>query len=96
MKLLSRKDSTANYSIHTVKDEGIAGFSSGENRFYQIDKLSNTGFNVVNEASHSRYYDWMSIHDLNTVSNTFSLSKPTGLYHIRNAEKKIIGTLFSK
>lgn len=93
---ISDNNSLVYSSIRSVKSDEIFDLFSEVNKFYYTSKLTDTELKVVKEAYSSGYYEWPRVNDLGKVSEYLDLSKPTVLYHIRNAEKKIVGSLLSK
>lgn len=93
---ISETNYVSNMSIKPVTGDDIFGLAMGLISFYQKAKLTETEMKVLREAYVSGYYEWPRPNNLGDVSSTLSLSKPTVLYHIRNAEKKLIGSLLEK
>lgn len=50
--------------------------------------------NLMETAYNSGFYSWPRKYDLDDLAVQFNLSKPTILYHIRSAERKIMKALF--
>lgn len=93
---ISENNYVSSISIKPVTGDDIFGLASGLISFYQKAKLTDTELKVLREAYVSGYYEWPRPKDLGEVSKMLSLSKPTVLYHIRNAERKLIGSLLEK
>jgi len=51
---------------------------------------------IIRAAFTSGFYTWPRQFSLEDISRDTGLSKPTVLYHIRNAERKVMRSLFSK
>jgi len=51
---------------------------------------------IIRAAFTSGFYTWPRQFSLEDISKDTGLSKPTVLYHIRNAERKVMRSLFSK
>lgn len=92
-EMISENNAVSSLSIKSVTGDDILGLASGLISFYQKAKLTDTEMKVLREAYNSGYYEWPRPKDLGQVSSTLSLSKPTVLYHIRNAERKLVGSL---
>jgi len=56
--------------------------------------LTETEKNVLSAAYSMGYFSWPRSIDLMDLSKHFGMAKPTVLYHIRNAQKKIMKTIF--
>ena len=50
---------------------------------------------ILQSAYISGFYSWPRKYDLENLSTDFSLSKPTIAYHMRNAERKLLSTIFN-
>ncbi|MCY0851667.1 MAG: helix-turn-helix domain-containing protein [Thermoplasma acidophilum] len=59
-----------------------------------IFDLTETERNVLSAAYSMGYFSWPRNVDLLELSRHFGMAKPTVLYHIRNAQKKIMKTIF--
>lgn len=93
---ISENNCVSSISTRPVTGDDILGLASGLISFYQKAKLTDTELKVLKEAYVSGYYEWPRPKDLGDVSRTLNLSKPTVLYHIRNAERKLIGSLLER
>ncbi|MEM4058568.1 MAG: helix-turn-helix domain-containing protein [Thermoplasmata archaeon] len=56
--------------------------------------LSDAEKKIIKKALLNGYFEWPRVVDLSNIARSFKVSKPTVLYHIRNAEKKILLSLF--
>lgn len=90
---ISENNPVSSLSVKPVSGDDILGLSTSLISYYQKAKLTQTELKVLREAYSSGYYEWPRPKDLGEVSNTLSLSKPTVLYHIRNAERKLVGSI---
>lgn len=50
---------------------------------------------ILQNAYVSGFYSWPRKYDLENLSADFNLSKPTIAYHMRNAERKLLDTIFN-
>ncbi|PYB68436.1 hypothetical protein DMB44_03590 [Thermoplasma sp. Kam2015] len=56
--------------------------------------LTDTEKNVLLNAYRMGYFSWPRGNDLSNLAAYLKMAKPTALYHLRNAEKKIMKMLF--
>ncbi|QRF75374.1 bacterio-opsin activator [Thermoplasmatales archaeon] len=56
--------------------------------------LTDTEKNLIKAAYKRGFFEWPRMYDLDLMKREYNLSKPTLLYHMRNAEKKIMQTIF--
>ncbi|MEM3333716.1 MAG: helix-turn-helix domain-containing protein [Thermoplasmata archaeon] len=56
--------------------------------------LSDAEKKTIKKALLNGYFEWPRVVDLSNIASSLKVSKPTVLYHIRNAEKKILLSLF--
>ncbi|MGC8546289.1 MAG: helix-turn-helix domain-containing protein [Thermoplasmata archaeon] len=66
------------------------------NRIAYISNLTDMEMKIVRRALNEGFYSWPRSFDLMAISNSFNLTKPTVLYHLRNAERKIMESLFGQ
>lgn len=93
LESIADQNSLSFTSTRQIKTQELLDIFSNASSFFNASRLTSTELKVVKEAFSSGYYEWPRRNDLGQVSNFLKLSKPTVLYHIRNAEKKIIGSL---
>lgn len=65
-------------------------------RITYISNLTDTEMKIIRTALNQGFYSWPRSFDLMAISNSFNLTKPTVLYHLRNAERKIMESLFGQ
>lgn len=90
---ISENNYVSSLSVKSVNGDDIMGLLSGLVSYYQKSKLTETELKVMQEAYKSGYYEWPRPKNLGDVSDTLSLSKPTVLYHIRKAERKLLRSI---
>lgn len=56
--------------------------------------LTSTERNLIKSAYKQGFFEWPRMYDLALMKKDYNLSKPTILYHMRNAERKILQTIF--
>ena len=56
--------------------------------------LTSTERNLIKTAYKHGFFEWPRTYDLELMRKDYNLSKPTLLYHLRNAERKIMKTIF--
>ncbi|MHB1709093.1 MAG: helix-turn-helix domain-containing protein [Thermoplasmataceae archaeon] len=56
--------------------------------------LTSTERNLIKSAYKQGFFEWPRIYDLDLMKRDYNLSKPTLLYHMRNAERKIMQAIF--
>ncbi|KAA8921865.1 helix-turn-helix domain-containing protein [Thermoplasma sp.] len=56
--------------------------------------LTDTERNILMNAYNMGYFSWPRKNDLRELAKYVNMAKPTVLYHLRNAEKKIMRALF--
>lgn len=54
-------------------------------------KLTESESNLIREFFDLGYFDWPRSNGLSKISKKIGISKPTAAYHLRNAERKLIG-----
>lgn len=57
-------------------------------------QLTSMELDILRSAVSNGYYEWPRDYNLDAIAGRFNLRKPTVLYHLRNAEKKIFGLMF--
>ncbi len=88
--------------IENINYERILDGDSMNSIFKKIGKemylssLTETEMKIMNKAVNNGFYSWPRMFDLSSISSSFNLTKPTVLYHLRNAEKKILESLFGQ
>jgi len=65
-------------------------------RIAYISNLTDTEMKIIRTALNQGFYSWPRSFDLMAISNSFNLTKPTVLYHLRNAERNIMESLFGQ
>ncbi len=76
--------------------DGIMDISRHLNREINLFDLTDTERKVIQEAMSAGYLDWPRSISLDELAERFATSKPTVLFHIRNAERKILSCFISK
>ena len=95
--LIEKNNKIKYYDYITVKSgDGIMDISRQLNREISLLNLTVTEKKVIQEAFNNGYLDWPRTTNLDDIAKKFSISKPTALFHIRNAERKILSGLISK
>lgn len=56
--------------------------------------LTNAERDLIKAAYKRGYFEWPRMYDLDLLKQDYNLSKPTILYHMRNAERKIMQIIF--
>ena len=77
----------------TIGNDFITGIPKKWGILNSMD-LTDTERKLVKAAFKMGFYEWPRVYDLNLMKNDYKLSKPTLLYHLRKAEKKIMQTIF--
>jgi predicted DNA binding protein len=76
--------------------DGIMDISRRLNREINFFDLTETEKKVIHEALNAGYLDWPRSISLDELAEKFAISKPTVLFHITNAERKILSCFISK
>ena len=58
------------------------------------EQLTTLELEILRSAISQGYYDWPREYNLGDVATRFHIKKPTALYHLRNAERKILAVIF--
>ena len=83
-------------SSEYIKINSGEGIFDVTKRLYSIMKMYNiTGIEIkiLKDAIYKGYFEWPRNYNLDNISKEFNLSKPTILFHLRNAEKKILTSM---
>ncbi|MHB1506453.1 MAG: helix-turn-helix domain-containing protein [Cuniculiplasma sp.] len=56
--------------------------------------LTDTERSLIRSAYSMGFFNWPRAYDLGSMKEDYKLSKPTLLFHLRNAERKILKTIF--
>ncbi|MEM0156185.1 MAG: helix-turn-helix domain-containing protein [Thermoplasmataceae archaeon] len=56
--------------------------------------LTNAERDLIKAAYKHGFFEWPRMYDLDLMKRDYNLSKPTILYHMRNAERKIMQMIF--
>lgn len=57
-------------------------------------QLTTMEFEILRSAVSNGYYQWPREYNLDDIAGRFKIRKPTVLYHLRNAEKKVLSMVF--
>lgn len=90
---IERKNHVDDYVISRLTQEDLASFLN-RNYVPLYGQLTTMEFEILRSAVSNGYYQWPREYNLEDISKRFNIRKPTVLYHLRNAEKKILGTVF--
>jgi len=82
--------------VNINSGDGIMDISRHLNKEINIIKLTAIEKKIIQEAFDNGYLEWPRNINLDEIASKFSISKPTALFHIRNAEKKILSCFISK
>jgi len=86
--------------VESVNYERITDGDSVFTIFKKINMMTYTSnltdieMKIIKKALNEGFFSWPRSFDLSAMSNSFSLAKPTVLYHLRNAERKIMYSMF--
>ncbi len=95
--ILEKHNKVKSYDyVRVDSGDGIMDISRHLNREINILNLTETERKVILEAMNAGYLNWPRSINLDALAVKFSTSKPTVLYHIRNAERKILSCFISK
>ena len=95
---LIEKNNKIKYFDYTSVSSGdsIMDISRNLNQEMNMMRLTPTEKKIIQEAYNSGYLDWPRTTSLDDIARRFSISKPTALLHIRNAEKKILSCFIAR
>jgi len=95
---LIERNNEIKYFDYTPVSSGdsIMDISRNLNQEMNILHLTPTEKKIIQEAYNSGYLDWPRTSNLDDIAQRFSISKPTALLHIRNAEKKILASFMER
>jgi predicted DNA binding protein len=97
LEIIEKNNSVKYYDYIVVNSgDGIMDISRQLNRDINLLNLTATEKKVINEAFSHGYLDWPRTTSLDDIARKFSISKPTALFHIRNAERKILSCFITK
>lgn len=80
-------------TISRLRQEDLASLMN-RNYVPLYGQLTTMELEILRSAVSNGYYKWPREYNLEDISNRFNIKKPTVLYHLRNAEKKILGLMF--
>jgi predicted DNA binding protein len=81
------------FTISRLRQEDLASLMN-RNYVPLYGQLTTMEFEILRSAVSNGYYQWPRGYNLDDISRRFNIRKPTVLYHLRNAEKKILGLMF--
>ncbi len=90
---IERKNHVDDYIISRLTQEDLASILN-RNYVPLYGQLTTMEFEILRSAVSNGYYQWPREYNLEDISKRFNIRKPTVLYHLRNAEKKILSTVF--
>ncbi len=95
---LIERNNKIKYFDYTSVNSGdsIMDISRNLNQEMNIIRLTSTEKKIIQEAYNNGYLNWPRTTSLDDIARKFSISKPTALFHIRNAEKKILSCFMDK
>lgn len=81
------------FTVAKLRQEDLASIMN-RNYFPLYGQLTTMEFEILRAAVSNGYYKWPREYNLEDISNRFNIRKPTVLYHLRTAEKKILSLMF--
>ncbi len=80
----------------TISRMGQEDFAALMNRNFVplYGQLTTMEFEILRSAISNGYYQWPREYNLDDISGRFKIKKPTVLYHLRNAERKVLSMVF--
>ncbi len=79
--------------INVNSEDNIFDLSKRLTPLLQLSNITEIEKKILKDALNNGYFSWPRNYSLTNISNEFNLSKPTILFHLRNAEKKILSAL---
>ncbi|WP_287960258.1 helix-turn-helix domain-containing protein [Acidiplasma sp.] len=79
--------------VNLKSGDGILDISKKIYSMVHTLKITALERKLIKEALQNGYYEWPRTYSLQNIADEYGLSKPTVLFHIRNAEKKIIESI---
>lgn len=97
IKSIERNNTIENIDYEKITDgDSMYSIFKRINRITYVSELTEIEMKIIKRAFNEGFYSWPRALDLTSISKSFNLAKPTVLYHLRNAERKIVGSLLSK
>ncbi len=90
---IEKKNHIDDLTISKLRQEDLASLMN-RNYVPLYGQLTTMEFEILRSAVSNGYYQWPREYNLDDISKRFNIRKPTVLYHLRNAEKKILGLMF--
>ena len=90
---IERKNHIDDLTISKLRQEDLASLMN-RNYIPLYGQLTTMEFEILRSAVSNGYYKWPRDYNLDDIAKRFNIRKPTVLYHLRNAEKKILGLMF--
>ncbi len=92
---ISKNNDISYFNCNKVKEDEIFDYFIKVNSILLFNKLTSTERLILKKAYFNGYYKWPRQHNLDFISDMLNLSKPTVLYHIRNAERKVFDNIIN-
>ena len=93
---VSKHNEIAFSSYDSLRNDDILSVLGRKNSVILTKDLTDIERRVIRKAYRSGYFSWPRDYRLDLMVSDFSLSKPTLLYHIRNAERKILSMIMDQ
>lgn len=93
--LIEKKNNIETLDYERIRNgDSMFSIIKNANRGIFTLELTETERRIVNSSLRQGFFSWPRSYDLTSISREFGLTKPTILYHIRNAERKVMEALF--